>query len=166
MKRSPKERVVLVVFCRRGPLLDRLLAGVLHPGPVPASVKSETPSSRARRGVRVSLAMLDFGESRWVVLETDLAKCEERLPPYVEDGRVVSISDAFLSGVNGEGVLLLATPTVLERGEGVNGIRPPAVREEKSPMWDFIGVDTTVAILQYLISVERQMNVSIDDRDS
>jgi hypothetical protein len=32
-------------------------------------------------------------------------------------------------------------------------------------VWDFIGVDTAVAIVQYrvMISVERQLNVSIDD---
>jgi hypothetical protein len=28
------------------------------------------------------------------------------------------------------------------RGEGVRGIRPPAVREEKRPLWDLSGVDT------------------------
>ena len=28
------------------------------------------------------------------------------------------------------------------RGEGVKGMRPPAVRVEKSPAWDLIGVDT------------------------
>jgi hypothetical protein len=33
------------------------------------------------------------------------------------------------------------------RGDGVRGIRPPAVRDENSPVWDFRGVDTdTVAI--------------------
>jgi hypothetical protein len=64
MKRSPaKARVVFVDFCRSGPFLALLLAGVLvHP--VPVKVKSETPSSRARRGVCVVLAMFDFGESR------------------------------------------------------------------------------------------------------
>ena len=35
------------------------------------------------------------------------------------------------------------------RGEGVKGMRPPAVRVEKSPLWDFMGVDTAVAIVQY-----------------
>lgn len=36
---------------------------------------------------------------------------------------------------------------------------------EKSPAWDLMGVDTAVAMLQYqgMISVERQVNVSIDD---
>ena len=27
------------------------------------------------------------------------------------------------------------------RGDGVSGIRPPAVRDEKSPLWDLTGVD-------------------------
>lgn len=32
--------------------------------------------------------------------------------------------------------------TVRWRGDGVKGMRPPAVREEKSPLWDLRGVDT------------------------
>ena len=31
---------------------------------------------------------------------------------------------------------------VLDLGEGVNGMRPPAVLEEKRPWWLFSGVDT------------------------
>jgi predicted peptidase len=51
------------------------------------------------------------------------------------------------------------------RGDGVRGIRPPAVLEENMPVWDFIGVHTEVAIVQsFMISVERQANVSIDDK--
>jgi len=121
-------------------LRERLDPGVL--APVPVSVKSETPSSRARRGVWTPLAMLDFGESRCEGLEADL-KCDERLPPYVDD-RMLSLSN-FLSGVKGEELLAIAAVRV--RGDGVKGIRPPAVREEKSPMWDLIGVDTDVAIV-------------------
>ena len=151
MNRSPNDRVVLVDFCRRGPFRDRLLAGVLHPVPVPVSVKSETPSSRARRGVCVPLAMLDFGESRCDVLDADFVKCDDRFPPYVNfvDVLTHSLSDTFLSGVNGDDCLLVTTAAVRVRGEGVNGIRPPAVRVEKSPIWDFMGVETAVAILQY-----------------
>jgi hypothetical protein len=163
MNRSPKERVVLLDFWRRGPFLDRLLLGVLQP--VPVSAKSETPSSRARRGVCVLLAMLDFGESRCVFLEDDFAKCDARFPPYVdlEDTLMVSPSDAFLSGVNGEE--FRDSLVVCARGDGVNGIRPPAVRVENMPIWDLMGVDTAVAMVQYwvMISVERQLNVSIDD---
>lgn len=62
INRSPYESVALVDFCRRGPFRDLLLLGVL--APVPVRAKSETPSSRARRGVCVFLAILDFGESR------------------------------------------------------------------------------------------------------
>ncbi len=76
---------------------DLLLAGVLQP--VPVNVKSETPSSRARRGVFVLLAILDFGESR--CLEADFAKCDDKFPPYV-DFEDVLISSDFLSGVKGD----------------------------------------------------------------
>ena len=78
---------------------------------------------------------------------------------------MLSFSNVFLSGVKGD-ELLTDNVVVRVRGEGVKGMRPPAVREEKSPVWDFIGVDTAVAILHYrgcMISVERQVNVSIDD---
>jgi hypothetical protein len=127
------ESVVLVDFCRRGPFLALLLAGVFVQ-PVPVRVKSETPSSRARRGVCVARAMFDFGESRWVVLELDFEKCEERLPPYVDlvDARTLSCWEVGLSGVKGE-ELLTARVIVRARGEGVRGILPPAVLEENMP---------------------------------
>ena len=115
----------MVDFWRRGPFLDRELAGVLHP--VPVSVKSETPSSRARRGVCAFLAIFDFGESRCEGLEADLVKIDVKFPLYI--GLEV-FSDAFLSGVNGEEPLLNANVVVRVRGEGVNGMRPPAVRVE------------------------------------
>lgn len=54
------------------------------------------------------------------------------------------------SGVKGDDFRLTATVVVVERGrgDGVRGMRPPAVREEKSPVWDLRGVDTEgVAIL-------------------
>ncbi len=133
---------------------------------MPVSVKSETPSSKARRGVCALLAMFDFGESRCDVLEADFAKCDDRFPPYVDlDDLMLSFSMVFLSGVKGD-ELLFDNVVVRLRGEGVRGIRPPAVREENIPIWDFIGVDTAVAIVQYqgMISVERQVNVSIDDK--
>ena len=112
--------------------------------------------------------MLDFGESRCEVLEDDFEKCDDRFPPYVdfEDAFMLSASDTFLSGVNGE-ELLSGRVVVCARGDGVNGIRPPAVRLENMPIWDLMGVDTAVAILQYrvMISVEGQLNVSIDDKE-
>ena len=44
---------------------------------------------------------------------------------------------------------LIAKLVVRVRGEGVKGIRPPAVRAEKMPWWLFKGVDTdAVAIVQ------------------
>ena len=113
------------------------------------------------------LAMLDFGESRCEALDADFEKCDNRFPPYVdlEDVRAGSLSDPFVSGVNGEE--LFCEIVVRARGDGVKGIRPPAVRVEKSPAWDLIGVDTAVAISQYrvVISVERQVNVSIDGKE-
>jgi hypothetical protein len=83
------------------------------------------------------------------------------------DDLMLSLSYVFLSGVKGDELLLFDIAAWRARGEGVKGIRPPAVRVEKSPVWDFIGVDTAVAILQYrgMISVERQANVSIDDKE-
>jgi hypothetical protein len=44
--------------------------------------------------------------------------------------------EEFLMGI----VVVEACP----RGEGVSGMRPPAVRVEKSPLWDFFGVDTEI----------------------
>lgn len=84
-----------------------------------------------------------------MVLDADFVKCDDRFPPYVDfDDLMLSLSNVFLSGVKGD-ELLFDIVTVRARGEGVKGIRPPAVREEKSPMWDLMGVDTAVAILQY-----------------
>ncbi len=57
-------------------------------------------------------------------------------------------------GVNGEEWLdaLVARLVVRVRGDGVRGIRPPAVRVEKMPWWLFRGVDTeAVAIMRYLM---------------
>ena len=61
---------------------------------------------------------------------------------------MLSLSRVFLSGVKGD-ELLTDNVVVRARGEGVKGMRPPAVRVEKSPMWDLIGVDIAVAILHY-----------------
>jgi hypothetical protein len=59
-----------------------------------------------------------------------------RLLPYVD-------FDGF-SGVKGDESRFRGMVVVLEfcRGDGVRGIRPPAVRVLKSPLWDLIGVDT------------------------
>jgi hypothetical protein len=69
-----------------------------------------------------------------------------------------------LSGVKGE-VLLTARVIVRARGEGVRGILPPAVLDENMPACDLTGVHTAVAIVcSRVISIERQINVSIDDK--
>jgi hypothetical protein len=47
--------------------------------------------------------------------------------------------------------LLRGSVVVCARGDGVKGIRPPAVRVENMPVWDLIGVDTAVAMLQYRV---------------
>lgn len=65
--------------------------------------------------------------------------------PYTDllDGRLASRLDC-LSGVKGDESRFTGTVDVLVRwrGEGVKGIRPPAVRVLKSPLWDLMGVDT------------------------
>ena len=78
---------------------------------------------------------------------------------------MLSCSDGGLSGVKGD-ELFTARVIVRARGEGVRGILPPAVREENIPAWDLIGVHTAVAIVcSCVISVERQLNVSIDGKE-
>lgn len=60
-------------------------------------------------------------------------------------------SVVWRGGVNGDEVFetLVARLVVLVRGDGVSGIRPPAVRVEKIPWWLFNGVDTeAVAIVK------------------
>lgn len=104
------------------------------------------------------LAIFDFGESR-CDLEVAFEKCDDKFPPYV--ALDLMSSDPFLSGVNGDEWLLNASVVVLVRGEGVRGIRPPAVRVENMPMWDLRGVDTAVAILQYF-DLGRKTNKCID----
>ena len=60
------------------------------------------------------------------------------------------LSDSWHGGVNGEEPLevFVAKLAVLVLGEGVRGIRPPAVRVEKMPWWLLRGVDiAAVAIM-------------------
>lgn len=47
------------------------------------------------------------------------------------------------SGVYGEELRFTGTVVVVDccRGDGVSGMRPPAVRVENSPLWDLMGVD-------------------------
>lgn len=61
-------------------------------------------------------------------------------------------SEVCRGGVNGEEWFdaLVARLVVRVRGDGVRGIRPPAVRVEKRPWWLFKGVDIeAVAIVWY-----------------
>lgn len=63
------------------------------------------------------------------------------------------------SGVKGDDCRLTGTVVVVrDRGDGVSGKRPPAVREEKSPVWDLSGVDTEgVAIwTDYAVSMSER----------
>lgn len=95
--------------------------------------------------------MFDFGESRYAGLEVDLVKYEDTLP-YVDCETIRVLSVVCRGGVNGEEpfVSFAARLVVRFRGEGVSGMRPPAVRVEKMPWWLFRGVDTeAVAILLY-----------------
>lgn len=58
--------------------------------------------------------------------------------------------------MNGEGLLeaLVFKLEVLVQGEGVRGMRPPAVLLEKMPRWLFKGVDTVaVAIVIYVVQM-------------
>ena len=103
--------------------------------PVPVRVKSDTPSSRALRGVQTTRAMFDFGDSRRGFFEVDRVRCAMKLPPYVDLD--------FPSGVKGE--VLIEFPDCA--GEGVSGIRPPAVRVENSALCDLIGVDTVAVAM-------------------
>lgn len=92
--------------------------------------------------------MFDFGDSRWAgFLEVDRARCAMKLPLYVDLD--------FASGVKGE--VLITIPDW--RGEGVSGIRPPAVRLENSALCDLIGVDTVaVAMTSNNIKYQREMD--------
>lgn len=113
-------------------------------------------------GDDVFFVMSDFGEDvalePWVFVDsfnfTETLRdvnAAERDSPRLEHFFVFSTCQsgswrrARGEGVKG-GVVLVAAR---ERGEGVRGIRPPAVRVEKIPVWDFTGVQiVTVAIVE------------------
>ena len=78
--------------------------------------------------------MFDLGDSR-VIFEMERWKRDMRLPPAWMDS-----CGPFTSGVCVRGV----------RGEGVKGIRPPAVRVEKTDERLLTGVKTAVAIVAKL----------------
>jgi len=93
--------------------------------------------------------MFDLGESRTEVLEMAL----EKRGVYA----LVNKDSGFSAGATGEklGWTMLL---VLLLGEGVRGIRPPAMRVEKMLWWLLIGVDTAVAILCVVFLVLRKKN--------
>jgi hypothetical protein len=89
-------------------------------------------------------------------LELALAKCEDKLPPYTDlPGR--DEASWCLSGVYGEEFTTFVLVVVRCRGEGVRGIRPPAIRVEKRPLWDLRGVDTAAdaIVSDYLMNNSR-----------
>jgi len=85
--------------------------------------------------------MFDLGESRTEVLAMERENLDVKL--LMNNG---SVSFDSLVGVKGDSTWYAM---FLEAGEGVNGKRPPAVREEKRVEWLFSGVETeTVAIVK------------------
>ncbi len=102
------------------------LDGVAVLGPVPVKVHSETPSSRCF-GDCLFLMMFDLGEYENfdTDLDTDLEKKAEGSRLWIDSPR----------GVEGDDVVetFVTALVVRARGEGVRGIRPPAVLVEKRP---------------------------------
>ena len=135
MKRSPLSTriVVLVDLDLSAPSFRCLLLEGVCPVKelVPVKAQSDTPSSRCL-GDLLAFAMLDLGESR-NVFEVERAKHDGFVAYGCEGWRVAS---AFCrGGVKGEEWFetLVARLVVRVRGEGVRGMRPPAVRVEKMP---------------------------------
>lgn len=83
------------------------------------------------------------------VLDTDLEKTVVVSVLYIDrSGRGGVKGDEFTE-------TLVAALAVRPLGEGVSGMRPPAVLDENRPVWLFIGVDTCVAaIVNVLIWIE------------
>lgn len=61
-------------------------------------------------------------------------------------------------GVNGDELVERLPPTLMfrDRGEGVNGIRPPAVLEAKRPRWLLTGVDTDAVAIVNVIELTNE----------
>ena len=154
MNRSPASMrtVVFVDRDRRAPSFLLLLLDGVCPtiGPVPVSAQSETPSSRCR-GEFLALAMFDFGESL-KAFEEDRANCDGGLAAYGCESCLLSAR----GGVNGDEWLevFMARLVVLVRGDGVSGIRPPAVRVENMPWWLLRGVDTLAEAIVYVCVID------------
>lgn len=99
-------------------------------GPVPTRVKSDTPTSKCL-GDLFDLAIFDFGDWAYANFDTDRDTDRRRV---VEVSRLC-IDLSGRGGVKGDELFetLVATLVVLARGEGVRGIRPPAVFVLKMP---------------------------------
>lgn len=119
--------------------LDFSLDGVVVAlWPVPVNVQSETPRSRCL-GECLPFAMLDFGVCAYANFDTDLDTDRENIVVV----SVLYIDRSGRGGVKGDEFVetLVAALAVLVLGEGVNGMRPPAVLDEKMPVWLLRGVD-------------------------
>lgn len=159
MKRSPFMRIVVLEA------FERFFTGVWPTvEPVPVSAHSDTPRSR-RSGER-DLAMLDLGEVAalgWGAVTVMAAAAAARDLEDLDEAETLRDSKAAISeldlvglrstchsgswwrvrgGVKGE---LLAAARA--RGEGVRGMRPPAVREEKREECDLRGVCTAAVAI-------------------
>ena len=99
-------------------------------GPVPVKVHSETPRSRCL-GDCLLFAMFDLGDCWYANFETD--RDTEREKIVAASGRWIDC--AGRGGVYGDEFvdMLVAALVALIRGDGVSGMRPPAVLDEKRP---------------------------------
>lgn len=107
--------------------------------PVPVSAKSLTPRSSRLGDDLEACAMLDFGESRTLVLEAERVKREKRL-----DG-------LWIDSWREEASTLCCRRA--EEGEGVRGVRPPAKRVEKMPSRRLMGVITERVAISVIVVV-------------
>ena len=116
--------------------------------------------------------MLDLGEFRCAGRRADMDQTEDTLVLYEDCDVALALADG-LGGVKGdEGREMFdARLVVLVRGDGVRGMRPPAIRVEKMPRWLLIGVDTVaVAIVSndqiYLKKLRKSKNEKIKKKSN
>jgi len=103
--------------------------------------------------------MLDLGDWAYANFDTDL---EIDLGKAVELSRLCRDRSAR-GGVYGDvDETWVATLAVLARGEGVNGMRPPAVFVLKMPWWLLRGVDTDTEAILYVYDVTELANQCFD----
>lgn len=111
---------------------------------MPVNVQSETPRSKCF-GDCLPLAMFDLGDCAYANLDTDLDTDLENM----DVASCLCIDRSGRGGVYGDEFMetFVAALAALVRGDGVSGIRPPAVLVENMPWWVLRGVDTWVAIV-------------------